>query len=238
MKKPLIGLMPLVDEERASYWMLPEYMKGVGDAGGVAMMLPLTDNEDSIVQIADAMDGFIFTGGPDVAPALYGEEKLPECGALCEGRDAMEKRLLSAALKRNKPVLGICRGLQLMNVALGGSLYQDLPTQHPSEICHSQKAPYDAPCHDVQLLEGSLLHNLLGKETTAVNSRHHQAIKELAPGMKAMAYSPDGLIEAICMPDKDFVWAVQWHPEHSCMVNPDSAKIFKVFVDAARNAGK
>ena len=227
MKKPLIGLVPLVDEGRESYWMLPEYMKGVEQAGGIAVMLPL---------MVDRMDGFIFTGGHDVSPALYSEERIPECAPPCEGRDRMEKQLLPAALERNKPVLGICRGLQLINVLLGGTLYQDLPTQHPSEILHRQKAPYNAPCHDVRLEEGSPIQKLLNKNEIGVNSRHHQAIRMLAPGLTAMAYSPDGLIEAFCMPEKKFVWAVQWHPEHSCKVNADSRKIFSAFVDAAGNS--
>lgn len=232
--KPVIGLVPLVDESRESYWMLPGYMEGVEQAGGIPVMLPLTADEEALARMVDMMDGFIFTGGHDVSPALYGEEKLPFCAECCPGRDEMERRLFPMALEKNKAVLGICRGLQLINSILGGTLYQDLPTQHPSEICHRQKAPYDAACHEVALVENMPLQKVIGKTSTGVNSCHHQAIKALAPELAAMAYSPDGLVEAVCMPSKRFVWALQWHPEFSYKVNSDSVKIFNAFVDAAR----
>ena len=234
-RKPLIGLVPLVDEERESYWMLPGYMKAVEQAGGIPVMLPLTDDEDAIERIADTMDGFIFTGGHDVDPALYGEDKAPECAACCSERDAMEKILFSMALEKNKSMLGICRGLQLMNALLGGTLYQDLPTQHPSDIVHRQSAPYDVPVHYVNLAEHSPLGMLLGKPQTGVNSCHHQAIKQLAPEFEMMAQSPDGLIEAAYMPARRFVWGVQWHPEFSYKVNDDSVKIFRAFVGSMQN---
>ena len=228
--KPLIGLTPLVDEERDSYWMLRGYMKGIELAGGVPVMLPLMDDDAAIERMADTMDGFLFTGGPDVSPEVYGQEKLPECGLVVPGRDALETKLLTAVLKRNKPVLGICRGIQLINSVLGGTLYQDLPTQHPSETSHRMKPPYDQVWHEVSLVEGSPLQKTLGKASTGVNSCHHQAILDLAPGLVPMAWSPDGLIEAVHMPEKKFLWAVQWHPEFSYKVNDDSVEIFKAFV--------
>lgn len=229
-KKPLIGLVPLVDEQRDSYWMLPGYMKGIEIASGVPVMLPLTDDEDAIARIVDVMDGFIFTGGHDVEPSIYGEQRLPECAEACPERDAMERILLPMALEKNKSVLGICRGLQLMNALLGGTLYQDLQTQHPSEIVHRQKAPYDVPSHSVTLVENSPLAKLLEKNQLGVNSCHHQAIKALAPSFEAMAWSPDGLVEAVYMPAKRFAWALQWHPEFAYKVSEDSVKIFKAFV--------
>lgn len=234
VRRPMIGIVPLVDIERESYWMLPGYMEGIRQAGGVPVMLPLTADPQEIEALADAMDGFLFSGGHDVSPELYGEEKLPECAACCPERDAMEPGLLRAALERNKAVLGICRGIQLINAALGGTLYQDLPSLHPSEVCHRQAAPYDVPAHEVRIVESSPLHALLGKSEIGVNSCHHQAIKSLASGLKEMAWSPDGLIEAVYMPEKPFVWAVQWHPEFSYKVNPDSVAIFGAFVSAAR----
>ena len=129
MRKPMIGLIPLVDEKRESYWMLPGYMEGIARAGGLAVMLPLTDKDEDIVRLLEAFDGFVFTGGHDVDPAIYGQEKLDICGDLCPGRDSMEQKLLRAALEADKPVLGICRGLQLINAVLGGTLWQDLPAQ-------------------------------------------------------------------------------------------------------------
>lgn len=129
-------------------------------------------------------------------------------------------------------MLGICRGIQFLNVHLGGTLYQDLPAEHPTAANHHQTPPYDVPVHSVTLTAGSPLWTLLGKDALAVNSLHHQAIKTLAPGLAAMAVSEDGLTEAVCLPDKRFVWAVQWHPEFSFRVNEDSRKIFKVFIES------
>ena len=233
-KKPMIALTPLVDEARDSYWMLRGYMKGIELAGGIPVMLPLMDDENAVERFVDTFDGFVFTGGPDVSPAAYGQEKLPVCGDTLPERDALETRLLSAALKRNKPVLGICRGLQLINTVLGGTLYQDLPSQHPSEIEHRMKPPYDQICHEVALVEGSPLKELLGKETTGVNSCHHQAIMKLAPSLSPMAWSPDGLVEAVYKPVGSFLWAFQWHPEFSYKVNPDSMKIFNAFLSSMK----
>ena len=231
MKRPLIGIVPLVDAQRESYWMLPGYMRGVEQAGGLPIMLPLTDDDAALRQLADTCDGFLLTGGQDVSPALYGAAPAPACGETCPARDAMETKLLALALEQDKPVLGICRGIQFLNVYLGGTLYQDLPTEHPSAAEHHQKPPYDVPVHSVTLTAGSPLWALLGKDTLAVNSLH-QAIKTLAPGLAAMAVSEDGLTEAVCLPDKRFVWAVQWHPEFSFPVNADSRKIFAAFVGA------
>ena len=229
-KKPMIALTPLVDEARDSYWMLRGYMKGIELAGGIPVMLPLMDDEDSVERMADMIDGLVFTGGPDIAPERYGQAPLPECGETIPGRDALETKLLSAVLGRNKPVLGICRGLQLINTVLGGTLYQDLPSQHPSQISHRMTPPYDRAWHEVSLEEGSPLRTLLGRDRIGVNSCHHQAICVPASGLVPMAWSPDGLIEAVYMPEKKFLWAFQWHPEFSYKVNSDSVAIFKTFV--------
>ena len=144
----------------------------------------------------------------------------------------MERLLLDAALERDMPVLGICRGLQFFNAALGGTLYQDLPTQHPSGVEHEMKPPFDRSEHEVEVLENTPLYDILGKKTFGVNSRHHQAIKELAPSLKPMAVSPDGLIEAVWMPGKRFFLAVQWHPEHYFQKNEGSLSLFQALVKA------
>ena len=164
MKKPLIGITPLVDTARESYWMLPGYMKGLEEAGSVTVMLPLVDEEASLEQLADLCDGFLFAGGHDVSPAVYGEATTGQCGECSSARDRMETVLLNLVLRRDKPIFGICRGLQFINAALGGTLYQDLPTERPSEILHHQAPPYDRPAHMVKILEGSPLYQLLGKE--------------------------------------------------------------------------
>ena len=151
-------------------------------------------------------------GGPDIEPWRYGQEVLPECGPQNIQRDAMEWKLLTAALKADKPVLGVCRGIQVLNVLLGGTLYQDIPSQYKTELCHSMpEPPYNRNVHSLQVVEGTPLAAL--SPVDGVNSRHHQAVLDLAPGLEIMAYSSDGIIEAARMPEKRFVWAVQWHPE-------------------------
>ena len=232
MKKPIIGVTPLWDKEKNSYWMLPGYLEGLEEAGAIPVILPLAADGADIAQFADLCDGFLFTGGQDVAPQLYREALKPTCGELCPARDTLERELLNRALEQDKPILGICRGLQFLNVALGGTLYQDLPTEHPSEISHSMKPPYDRAAHTVRILPDTPLAALLQKPELGVNSCHHQAIKTLAPGLVEMARSTDGLIEAVYLPGKTFVWAVQWHSEMSLRADEASGKIFKAFVEA------
>ena len=231
--RPVIGVMPLWDDKKDSVWMLPGYLDGVTEAGGLPVIFPLTDNEADLKQLIGMCHGFLFTGGQDVSPDLYGEEPLEGLLDTCEQRDAMDLIVLREALKMNRPVLGICRGLQFINVSLGGTLYQDLPTQHPSRVTHRQIAPYHLPAHPVELVSASPLRRCLGEDEILVNSCHHQAVKALAPGLMPMAVSPDGLTEALYAPEKAFLWAVQWHPEFSHRTDESSRRIFRAFVEAA-----
>ena len=235
--KPVAGVMPLWDEERDSIWMLPGYLDGLRSAGAVPVILPMTADAEELEQLADLCGGFLLTGGHDVTPALYGEEPLEGLVSCCPERDAMEAEILRIALERDLPVLGICRGIQFLNAWLGGTLYQDLPTQHPSGTEHHQAPPYDLPCHEVMLTEGAPLRGLLGTDRLAVNSYHHQAVRTVAPGLKPMAVSPDGLTEAVYLPGRRFVWAVQWHPEFSHETDEHSRKLFRAFVRAMEERG-
>lgn len=234
-KKPLIGVVPLVDYGRESLWMLPGYFDAVLEAGGVPVMLPLTDERDALARSLDAVDGIIVTGGQDVDPARYGE-KDPElaalCGELCPERDAMEALLVTDALERDLPLLGICRGIQALNVIFGGTLWQDLPKQRPSEVEHHGKAPYENPVHTVEVLPGTPLAECVGTGVLPVNSFHHQALRDVAPGLEVMATASDGVAEAVWRPTSRFCWAVQWHPEFSHVVDEPSCKIFSAFVGA------
>ena len=232
-RRPMIGVVPLWDEKKDSIWMLPGYMDGITHAGGLPVILPLTDDAEEIGQLATIFDGFLMTGGHDVSPAIYNEELLPVCGPACAVRDRMETILLRKVLEMDKPVLGICRGIQFLNAALGGSLYQDLPSQHPSDVIHHQAPPYSAPVHNVELIRGTPLARLLQKDSMAVNSYHHQGIRVLAPALKAMAKAEDGLIEAVWLPEARFVWTVQWPPEFYPVGDWASDLIFKAFVCAA-----
>ena len=224
---PIIGVTPLWDAERKSVWMLPDYLDGIRAAGGLPVVLPIEMTEKDAEQMVETCDGFLFTGGQDVAPELYGEKVAPSIVSSPE-RDKLETLLLSKALQADKAILGICRGLQFINVFLGGTLWQDLPSEHPSEIVHRQGKPYDAPTHKVKL--NGDLQTLLGKDIIEVNTLHHQAIKDLGNDLTAMAVAPDGIIEAVKTLNKRFVWAIQWHPEYMFKTNPDSLAIFSCFV--------
>ncbi|WP_137655187.1 gamma-glutamyl-gamma-aminobutyrate hydrolase family protein [Bifidobacterium moukalabense] len=254
-KRPIIGVTPLFDYERDSLWMLPGYMDGVEETGGLPLMLPLTADAGEIRRLADLCDGILFTGGQDVDPAIYGGEITPEYQAmepeLSAERDAMEPLLLDAAIRLDKPVLGICRGIQLINARLGGTLWHDLPSEHPSDVEHHMKPPYDAFGHMVTVEPGtpmdamlnalpqsdmdakSMHRNVDGGWTIAVNSYHHQAVKRIAPSLRRMAIAEDGITEAVYRPGSRFLWAVQWHPEFLHEVDARSRAIFSALVNAA-----
>lgn len=230
--KPLIGLIPLYDSEKESYWMLPGYMKMLEENGAIPIMLPLTDNKEELDIFINMCNGFLLTGGHDVSPELYGEEISDECGEICSQRDSMEKYIFLECVRLDKAVFGICRGIQLINVVMGGSLYQDLPTKCRLTVKHKMTPPYDRVCHYVSILKDTPLYSMLGKENIGVNSYHHQAVKTLSNQLKPCAVSEDGLTEGIYMPDKRFIMAVQWHPEFSYTKDENSLKIVKAFIDS------
>lgn len=232
--RPLIGLIPLYDDEKKSYWMLPGYMKVLEQCGALPLMLPLTEEKEELEQCISLCDGLLFTGGHDVDPEIYGMEPLPECGIPCPPRDHMEQYLLTRAAAEDKAVFGICRGVQFINAAFGGSLYQDLPTEHQSSIEHHMRPPYNRTAHTVTILPDSPLEKILNCSSLEVNSYHHQAIRELAPMLQPMAVSPDGLIEAVWVPGKHFIMAVQWHPEFSYTSDANSIRLMQAFTDACR----
>jgi len=231
MERPVIGVIPLWDDDKDSVWMLPGYARGLEDAGAVPVILPLTVSTVTLAQAAGLCDGFLFTGGHDINPKLYGQEKSARCGEICDVRDQMEAYIFrESVLNRGKPALGICRGIQLFNALLGGTLYQDIPTELPSAVTHAKGPPYDTPAHAVRLLPESALRKLIGKERLEVNSYHHQGINKLADGLEAAALSDDGLVEAVCMPGHPYLRAVQWHPEFS-LSDGASKKIFADFAE-------
>lgn len=231
-----IGIVPLYDAARASLWMLPGYMDGIMQAGGTPFMLPLTADTALLRALVDTCDGFLFPGGQDVSPARYGAAVSPHCGETCPERDAMEAALLHEIWVRNKPLLGICRGIQLINAVLGGTLYQDLPTEHPAHISHRMASPYDRAAHTVSVVADSPLARLAPANRLGVNSCHHQAIRDLSPQLRPMALSDDGLVEAAYAPTQRFLWAVQWHPEWLFRSDACSRGIFRALVDACQVA--
>ena len=225
-----IGIMPLYDDEKESYWMLPGYMNMLEKENAIPLMLPLTSNTGELDYFLEICGGFLLTGGHDVSPAVYHAERKPWCGSCCELRDEMERYILKIAVALDKPVLGICRGIQFMNACYDGTLYQDLAIEHGSSIDHHMKPPYNRAAHQVTIRKDTLLYDILGKEQMGVNSYHHQAIRRLSPAFQEMAVSEDGLIEGIYMPSHKFIVGVQWHPEFSYDVDENSRKLINAFV--------
>ena len=185
-----------------------------------------------LAETPEGADVLLLPGGGDMHPRFYGQA-LNGSEDLDEARDARELTLIDNFLCAGKPVIGICRGLQILNTVLGGTLYQDLKTQTGTALTHSMDKPYDRTVHEVTVLPGTPLGELYGPGPMAVNSRHHQGIKALAPALRAQAVAPDGLIEAVYLPEYRFVQAVQWHPEHRWQAT-EGQSILRAFVESCR----
>lgn len=189
------------------------YINAVVKAGGTPVIIPLMNNGATLRDIVAGLDGLIMTGGEDVNPRFYKEQSIEQLGDVDSVRDVYDLMLVKMAADRNIPLLGICRGEQLINVAFGGSLYQDIPTQHPSAITHRQNEPKEKGTHIVSVTFGSELASIIGANNFTVNSFHHQAIKKIAPDFKVVAWAPDSTVEAIEAYPGRSIMAVQWHPE-------------------------
>ena len=203
-----------------------KYMESLARAGAGMRWVELNDPEQE-VQDALTCDGLLLPGGGDMDPKFYGQERIPACGEPNLLRDAAEPLLLRAFLAADKPVLGICRGIQVMNAVLGGDLYQDIkPFEHLPHNGHWAKV------HTVTVRRGTLLSRILGQDTVLVNSQHHQAVDRVAPGFTLAALSEDGIVEAIEKPDARFCLGVQWHPEWLSDADPAMQSLFDAFVNA------
>lgn len=228
--KSIIGILPMINGENQSY-IAQNYISAIESFGGMAILLPYTESEESIEKFAKICDGFLFAGGPDIEPWRYGEERLDTCDLSEPLRDSVELSAFPKLFATGKPILGICRGLQVVNVALGGTLYQDIPTQINSSVVHRNQS--QPPSHSINIVKGSPIEQYLNSDKATVNSYHHQAIKRLADGLRVMATSDDGIIEAAYMPNKRFFWIIQWHPERA--MNDDLSKIiFREFIRATK----
>jgi len=210
-----------------------EYSEAVLDAGGAPFIIPVAQDEASMGSLLDGMHGLILSGGADIHPRYYGEEPQRGLGQVDEPLDRMELLAARLALARNLPVLGICRGVQLLNVALGGTLHQHLPAQIPDCLDHALAADKAVNAHTIRIEPGTHLHRILGKKEVWVNSGHHQAVKDLATGCVVSARARDGVIEAIEVADRPYVIGLQWHPEGTWREDRHSQKLFRSLVQAA-----
>lgn len=233
MSAPIIGLTTGRDLTNETIRVNEAYVQGVSRAGGAPVQIPLGISEEALAAIAAKLDGIVFTGGIDVEPARYGaDNQHPRLGQVDKDRDRVELYLYPEALRLGLPFLGICRGIQLINVAGGGTLYIDIPTQVPGAIRHDYDGyPRKTLAHAVEVVDERLA-SILGSTREEVTSFHHQAVEKLGSDFRATAYSPDGLIEALELPGYPFGLAVQWHPE--CMLDvPSMQNLFRAFVKAA-----
>jgi putative glutamine amidotransferase len=230
--RPRIGLTLDADEGGARYELRASYVEAVLAAGGLPILLPHA--RDAAPAYLALLEGLVVTGGAfDVPPALYGERRRDACGPLKPERTAFEKDLLEAALAARLPVLGVCGGMQLLNVVRGGTLYQDLAADAGIRG-HEQPAPKDAPSHVAAVVPGTRLAALVGQEPIPVNSTHHQAVRDPGEGVVVSARAPDGVVEAIELADLPFALGVQWHPEAVARHDPRHRAIYRALVEAAR----
>jgi putative glutamine amidotransferase len=237
MPKPLIGLttsrMPN-PSRRPAFATNEPYARSVVNAGGLPLLIPLNLSNDDLDLLLPRMDGILLTGGYDIDPQQYGNQPHPKVEGVDNDRDRMEIHLVHAVIRVGMPFFGICRGCQVINVAMGGSLYEDLPEQFPGEVQHdNHDRPRDFLAHRVELKMDSHLAHILASVITQVNSLHHQGVRQLAQELRESAIAPDGLIEAFELPNHPFGLAVQWHPEelqeHAAM-----SRLFLEFVRSCR----
>ena len=231
-EKPLIGISLGYSDKKNS--VNNTYINSVLMNGGVPYLIPVTDDVEVLRQIVAQLDGIIFTGGEDFAPAYYGKEEHEKLGEVNVTRDTYDLTLFKLATDRNIPTLGICRGLQLINVGMGGTLYQDLPAEKPSDINHRQQEEGTVPTHGVSVVEGSMMHQILGEKDIQVNTFHHQAIDKLAPGLKIVGWSNDSVPELIEAYPHRQILGTQFHPEiFTAAGDALMGKLFKFLVNKA-----
>jgi len=242
---PIIGITATLKEDIDTVAERPlgrfvrtdlDYVEGVTGAGGVPVVLPPVGDERAAGAVMQSLDGLLLSGGSDLDPSYYGEEPDPELGPTIPERDAYEMALVGLTLRRGIPVFGICRGMQVLNVALGGTLYQDLPSQWDRDVLkHRQVTPKWQPTHEVEVSEGSYVAEVMGRDVVKVNSYHHQGIKDPAEGLVVTGRSTDGVVEAVEAKDFSERWqlGVQWHAEAMRGAGPQQESLFEAHVSAA-----
>jgi gamma-glutamyl-gamma-aminobutyrate hydrolase PuuD len=233
-KRPLVGLNGRYESSakplRDRIALYVPYYQALLSAGALPVLLPTTDDRDALTEYLHRLDGLVFTGGLDVPPRAYGQKSHSRTQECHPRRFASDKLLAELVLRREMPVLAICMGIQLINVAYGGTLIQHLETG----VQHDRTVEGNDSYHSVVIEEESLLHQIVGATEIEVNSCHHQAVDRLAPGLRVVASVPDGIAEAVQMTDRGFFLGVQWHPER-IVDRPEQPRLFEAFVDACRH---
>jgi putative glutamine amidotransferase len=240
---PLIGVTMSTTPDGAQTntppraWLNDAYLRAVQEAGGIPLLLPPHLDGSALDALWSRLDGILLTGGGDVEPARFGEARHPTTAEVSDARDRLEIDVTERAMHDRRPLLAICRGIQVLNVALGGSLHQDIATDIGSTIAHAQTAPRDQPTHLVKVMgEGTRLGATLGAPEIAVNSMHHQAIKRLGRGLREVAWAPDGIIEGVEIADgHTLVLGVQWHPEELVAHDPAARNLFRTLITSAES---
>lgn len=233
--KPLIGVAMTMSQVNKGYFEVNStYLNRVVEAEGIPLVIPANIGLMDCKQVIQKIDGLLLPGGIDIDPALYGEEAVPKVTYIERDFDLVEIELTRLAREYKKPVFGICRGIQIINVAFGGTLYQDIPSQYKNEICHMQNWDNtDYPIHKVILSENSHISKILGKTVIETNSHHHQSVKRVAEGFNITGRACDGVIEAIESED-GLVIGVQWHPEKLASRFGEPEKLFKAFIEKCK----
>jgi putative glutamine amidotransferase len=223
------GIRPDGDTNRVR--LAAAYVSALENAGLIPLIVPPLSSDGAAEAIIDSVSGLVLTGGEDVDPARYGEKRHEKVRSVNTARDATEAALISAARSRRTPVFAICRGIQILNVALGGTLVQDIPSECRTQIAHDEDSPRDSRAHEISIEAGSIIARAVGTEHCTVNSFHHQSVKRVAPGMRITARSPDGVIEGMeSADDQWWVMGVQWHPEEMTdSPEPWDRGLFKAF---------
>ncbi len=233
--RPVIGIIPDYTEERKRLELYSNYVASVEDAGGIPLVLPVPSGEETAEYFTKLCDGFIFSGGIDIEPKTYGEKPSPKLGEVSPSRDEADFQYFKSVYAAGKPIFGICRGAQVLNVCRGGTLYQDLNSEYPADILnHSQTESGEIKTHTVFADSDSVAAKAYGSTEFAVNSFHHQAVKDVAPGFTVTAKASDGVIEALEDKSYGFFILVQWHPEKMYSACGGSRKLFRLFVDACK----
>ncbi len=232
-RRPLIGITSAYIPDGGYAKVHSSYTQAVKEAGGTPVILPVPEDDDLVGEYVRVLDGLLLTGGDDVPPEAYGESPLEQTKTLSPRRHRFEKALLEAWLPTRKPILGICRGLQQINVVCGGTLVQDIPTQVGTTVIHRDPERRGDVAHRVQIEPGTALRSLLSSASVQVNSNHHQAVKDAGKNLRVSARSPDGVIEALEFTDGRFGLLVQWHPERIADAKHRKA-IYGAFVRACR----